>query len=63
MTSAERLRAAAIAAGDAVTCSVCGQQYRPWQHGHVPAHGPYRNRCPGGGRPPATPRWTHRTLT
>jgi hypothetical protein len=42
---------------------VCSQQYRPWQHGNVPAHGPYRDRCPGGARPPAKPRWTRQART
>jgi hypothetical protein len=63
MTSPERVRAAAVAAGDAVTCSVCGGRYRRWQHGNVPAHGPYSSRCAGGGKPAAKSRSTRRTPT
>lgn len=57
MTSPEKLREAAIAAGEAVTCPVCGEQYRRWNGGLVPAHGPYSDRCPGSGKPAAGSMW------
>jgi hypothetical protein len=57
VTSPEKLRQAVIAAGDAVTCSECGEQFRRWQHDLVPAHGPYSDRCPGGGKPAAFAVW------
>lgn len=40
-----------------VACRECGRTFRAWRPGphtttpHVPCHGPYEARCPGGGQP------------